>query len=155
MKRQVFFSFHYQADAWVINEIRNMGVIEGDQKISPNDWEEVKRKGDSTVRNWIDSQLAKRSCTVVLIGKETANRKWVKYEIEKSLELKKGIFGIYIHNLKDQNEKQTSKGANPLLKFGNAIKTYDPPHSDSKMVYDYIEGNLASWIEEAIKNRPS
>ena len=52
------------------------------------------------IESWIDNQMAKRSCVVVLIGENTAGRKWINYEIKKAIELDKGIVGIYIHNLK-------------------------------------------------------
>ena len=41
-------------------------------------WEEVKRKGDDNIKKWINDQLKYRSCTIVLIGEETSERKWVK-----------------------------------------------------------------------------
>jgi hypothetical protein len=33
------------------------------------------------------------------------------------------------------------------------VKTYEPPYSDSKDVYKYINNYLADWIEEAINIR--
>jgi len=33
------------------------------------------------------------------------------------------------------------------------VKTYDPPYTDSKKVYAYINENLAAWIEDAISIR--
>ena len=42
---------------------------------------------------------------MVLIGAETANRPWVKYEIEQSIARKNGLLGIYIHRLKDLNKR--------------------------------------------------
>lgn len=56
-----------------------------------------------------------RSCLVVLVGKETSERKWVKYEIEKAMELNKGIVGIRINKLKDCSGKQDSEGSNPFI----------------------------------------
>jgi hypothetical protein len=44
MTRQVFFSFHYNADAWRTAQIRNIGVVEGERIIFDNDWEEVKKR---------------------------------------------------------------------------------------------------------------
>ncbi len=35
-KRQVFFSFHYEADAWRAAQVRNMGVVEGNEPVSDN-----------------------------------------------------------------------------------------------------------------------
>jgi hypothetical protein len=48
-KRQVFYSFHYKNDVMRVAQIRNIGVIEGNKPVSENDWEEVKKKGDSAV----------------------------------------------------------------------------------------------------------
>ena len=113
-KRQVFFSFEYGKDAWRASQVRNMGKVSDSSTFSDNDWEEVKNKSDKEIKAWIDDQMAKRSCIVVLIGKTTSTRKWVKYEIEKAYELNKGIVGIYIHKLKDEGGNQTDKGANPF-----------------------------------------
>lgn len=95
-KRQVFFSFEYKKDNWRAGEVRNMGKVDDSSTFSDNDWEEVKEKSDEKIKEWIDSQMAMRSCIVVLVGATTAGRKWINYEIEKAYELKKGIVGIYI-----------------------------------------------------------
>lgn len=160
MKRKTFFSFHFANDSWRASQVRNIGVLEGNEPVSDNDWEEVKKKGDKAIENWIDNQLKGRSCTVVLIGAETANRKWIKYEIKKSWELEKGIVGIKIHNLKDQNGNQSVEGENPFEQFSicginmsKIVKVYNPPYSVSTNVYDYIKNNIAGWVEEAIKIR--
>lgn len=162
MPRKVFYSFHYLPDAWRTSQVRNIGVVEGNKPASDNDWEAVKKGGEAAIQRWINDQLSGRSCTVVLIGKETAGRKWIKYEIEKSWNDRKGVVGIYIHNLKDASGNQTVKGRNPFddfnlnngsTKLSSVVKAYDPPYSDSKNVYDYIAQNLESWIEEAIKIR--
>jgi hypothetical protein len=113
-KRQVFFSFHYTPDNWRAAQVKNMGIVDNSSTWSSNDWEEVRYKSDAKIKEWIDGQMAKRSCVVVLIGKSTSTRKWVKYEIEKAYELGKGIVGVYIHGLKDADGNQTTKGANPF-----------------------------------------
>jgi len=160
MARRVFFSFHYIPDAWRVSQIRNIGTIEENKPASDNDWETVKKGGDEAIKRWINNQLEGRSCTVVLIGTETAGRKWINYEIEKSWNDGKGIFGIFIHNLKDSNGKQSTKGKNPFTGFNikgtpldSIVKAYDPPYSDSKDVYNYIANNIEKWIEEAITIR--
>jgi len=160
MARRVFFSFHYKPDAWRTSQVRNIGTIEGNKPASDNDWETVTKGGDEAIKKWINNQLDGRSCTIVLIGSETAGRKWIKYEIEKSWNDGKGIFGIYIHNLKDAAGKQTVKGKNPFSDFNingesldSIVKAYDPPYSNSKDVYDFINNNIEKWIEEAITIR--
>ncbi|UAN05479.1 TIR domain-containing protein [Achromobacter mucicolens] len=162
MMRQVFYSFHYLPDNWRASQVRNMGVVEGSPAASDNDWEAVKRGGDAAIQKWIDGQLNGRTCTVVLIGEETARRKWIDYEIHSSWNAKKGIVGIHVHNLKNVDGQQSAKGENPFahirMQRDNATlsslaKVYDPPFRDSKQCYDYISQNLGAWIEEAIKIR--
>lgn len=161
MARRVFFSFHYELDNWRASQIRNIGVIEGNRPATDNEWEKIKSNGDKAIKRWINEQLCGKSCTIVLIGKKTAERKWIKYEIEKSWNDGKGVLGIYIHNLKDSNGKKTNKGKNPFdncilnngTKLSEIVKAYDPPFFNSKLVYDYIRQNISRWIDEAISIR--
>lgn len=162
MARKAFYSFHFVPDCWRASQVRNIGVVEGNSPVSDNDWEEVKKKGDKAIQDWIDGQLKGRSVTVVLIGENTAGRKWIEYEIKKSWNDGKGVVGIYIHNLKDSNSTQSKKGSNPFAAFtvGNdkkklsdIVKAYDPPYSSSTNVYDHIKDNLEKWVEEAIEIR--
>ena len=102
IKRQIFYSFHFANDVFRVQQIRNLGALEDNKPVSVNDWEEVKKKGDAAIEKWIDDNMNYRSCVVVLIGEETANRKWVKHEIQKAWKDKKGLVGIHIHNLKDR-----------------------------------------------------
>jgi hypothetical protein len=137
-----------------------MGVVDGNQPASDNDWESITKGGDSAIRTWISGQMSGRSCAVVLIGSGTAGRKWIDYEINKAWQDGKGVVGIYIHNLKDLSQTQSSKGSNPFAsvshngtKLSAIVKAYDPPYTDSKAVYGYINDNLSTWIEEAIAIR--
>ena len=101
MPRKAFYSFHYKPDNWRASQVRNMGVIEGNAPASDNDWESITRGGDAVIEKWIDGQMNGKSCSIVLIGTNTAGRKWINYEIKKSWNDKKGVMGIHIHNLKD------------------------------------------------------
>lgn len=160
MARRAFYSFHYTPDNWRASKVRNMGVIEGNKPASDNDWETVKKGGNAAIKKWIDGQLSGKSVAIVLIGANTARRKWINYEIEKAWEDGKGVVGIYIHRLKDKDGKPSKKGANPFAGFkvgetslSSIVKAYDPPHQDSADVYNHIKNNLADWIEEAIAIR--
>ena len=144
--------------------MRNIGVTEHDEPVSSNAWEEVKRGGDAAIRKWVNDQMSTRSCVIVLIGSQTANRKWINYEISRAWDDKKGLLGIYIHRLLNQDSKSSTKGNNPFsyinltdsLTIANhpqIAKTYDPPHTDSKDVYAHIKDRLEEWVEDAIKNR--
>jgi len=160
MARKVFYSFHYAPDSSRAAQVRNMGVVEGNPAASDNDWETVKRGGDAAIERWIDAQLNGKSCAIVLIGSATAGRKWINHEIVKAWNGGKGVVGVYIHGLKDLDQRQTTQGANPFssITFGtttlaSVVKAYNPPYVDSKQVYNYISDNLANWFEEAITIR--
>lgn len=176
MKRQVFFSFHFENDIWRVGQIRNIGVVEGQEIFSDNGWEKVRLKKDSDIEAWIDKELNMRSCVVILIGSETASRRWVRYEIEEAWKRGKGIVGIYINKLKNSQGEQSQKGANPLNQFcvdktfnyivqqsepadkneinlGNVCTTFDSVYQDSDNVYTDIKENIVDLIEEAIKIR--
>jgi hypothetical protein len=162
MARKVFFSFHYKPDGWRASQVRNIGTIEGNQAISDNDWEEVIKGGDPAIEKWIAAQMSGKSCEVVLIGSDTAGRKWINYEILEAWNAKKGVVGIYVHNLQDANQKQSAKGSNPFTfatmkrddaKLSTIVKAYDPPYSVSTDVYKYIADNIEGFVEEAITIR--
>ena len=115
--RKVFFSFHFARDSWRVSQVRNSNLI-GDGFVNPYydraAWEAVKQKGDAVIKNWIDGQIKGTSVTVVLIGKETSTRKWVKYEIARTIELGHGLIGIDISKIKNQAEITDATGVNPL-----------------------------------------
>lgn len=161
IKRRAFFSFHYANDAWRAGQVRNMGVVDGNEPVSDNAWEEVVKKGDDNIKKWINGQIDGRTVAIVLIGKDTYSRKWVKYEIKRAWEKGLGLFGIYIHGLKNQDEEQSKKGLNPFdfvtiesgKKLSQFVEVYDTPYTTSKNVYDYIKDNIAKWSEDAINAR--
>ena len=142
MARKIFFSFHYARDAQRVSTVRNSGVIGNFEKTPFYDkaqWESIKRQGDQAVQNWIDSQLRGTSVTVVLIGTETYKRRWVKYEINKSIELGKGLLGIHINGIKDWNGNTEDLGPNPLP---SGYPVY-------KWNADGGAQRLANWVEVA------
>jgi hypothetical protein len=162
MARRVFYSFHYDADCARAARVRNMGVVEGNKPASDNDWERITKGGNKAIQKWIDNQLYGKSCNVVLIGENTAGRKWINYEIEGAWNDNKGVVGVYIHRLKDLDGNQGSKGRNPFedftmdgsqKKLSSIVKAYNPPYTNSKDVYAHISENLEDWIEEAIEIR--
>jgi hypothetical protein len=137
-----------------------MGVIEGQQVLSGNAWEEVKKGGDNAVRTWINEQMKGRSCVVVLVGNATAGRKWINYEIKKAWDEGRGLVGVHIHNLKNLAGEQSSKGSNPFVGFtvgdqslSSIAEVFDPPYSTSTSVYSHIQEHLEAWVEEAIEIR--
>ncbi len=120
--------------------------------------EEIKQKGDTAIKTWIDENMKGRNCLVVLVGEKTASRPWVKHEIKTAWAKGLGVLAVYIHNLKDQDGKQSSKGSDPFVGLavdGVAVKgaVYDPPFQVSTNVYKYISENLEDWIDAAVMAR--
>jgi hypothetical protein len=159
MARRVFFSFHFANDFWRTQQVRNINSLEGQALCSPNDWEEIKRKGNASIEKWIDNQMHGTSCVVVLVGAETAHRSWVIHEISKGWNGKRAVLGIRIDKLLDTNSRSSVAGPNPFFKvtFTGTTRTLAdvaplkvPTGTDSKAVYASIANNIEAWIEEAI-----
>jgi hypothetical protein len=142
MARRVFFSFHYQQDIWRINQIRNLHEIVGCAAAGFQDaslWEEAKKKGDAEIKRMIDNALTGTTVTVVFIGAQTAGRKYINYEVQKSIDRGNGLVGIQINHLKDKDGKTDPVGTTPAL-----LTRHGTP------VYKYVDGHkLAARIEEA------
>lgn len=159
MVRRVFFSYHFQEDAWRANQVRNSWVTKRSRKAAgffdAADQEEVKRASDAEIKRWIDEQLQGTSVTIVLIGEHTASRKYVRYEIEQSLKRGNAILAIRIHNVKDLSGRVGREGSNPLDGFSLPAGSGRRPLSDVFPTYDWVIGdgrnNLPQWIEEAIE----
>lgn len=155
-RHQVFFSFHYEQDARRVALIRENAPL----PLVGNAWERQKLNTADEIEHWIDSQMETASCTVVLIGSETANRDWIRYEIEKSWKDEKGLLGVYIHKIPDQNGQEAIQGENPFdeVKVGGCalshlVRVYDPEETDSLSAREYIGRNIARWVEDAIRIR--
>ncbi len=156
MAKRTFFSFHYKQDVWRAGVVRNSWVTQDREAAGFFDsaaWEEVKKKKDSDIEKWIDEQLKGTSVTVVLIGEKTYGRKWINYEIIASWKKGNGLLGIYIHNIKDKDQKTSNKGKNP---FDQWTFTKADGKTVAKIpVHDWVTGdgykNLGTWIENAAK----
>ena len=126
MARRVFFSFDYK-HVWKVNQIRSITNIIGTAAAGFQDaslWEEAKKKGDKEIKKMIDKALENTSVTVVLVTYGTAQRKYINYEIDKSLEKGNGLVAVQIHDLKDQNGNTGSPGAIPSQIEANGFKAY-------------------------------
>lgn len=160
MARQCFYSFHYQPDCMRASQVRNIGAIEGNSPARDNDWEAITKGGDTAIESWIKKQMEGRTCTIVLVGENTANRKWINHEIVKSWNNGMGIVGIRIHGLKNFEQQISNAGANPFdyvsvgdKKLSSIVKCYNPSGQDSKEKYDWIATNIGAAVEEAIRLR--
>lgn len=158
MARRVFFSFHYQRDIWRANQVRNSWITQNRKAAGFWDsslWEEARKKGDTAIKRMIDRGLENTSVTAVLIGAETASRKYVRYEIEQSLERGNGLLGVRIHGLKNKAGQTSYRGANPFDEITTFNGSWHVPLSRTVQVYDWKlnrgYNNFGSWVEKAAK----
>ena len=157
-KIPVFYSFHFDNDVMRVQQIRNIGSIEGNSPTTPNEWEKLKRSGKKAVEDWIEQSMKYKRCIIVLIGSETASRPWVEHEIIKAWNDGKALLGIHIHNLKCPRNGTSRKGRNPfdLIKLNdgrpmsNVVPCHDPNSSNA---YQDIANNIANWIDHAIRHK--
>ena len=155
---KAFFSFYFEEDVFRAGQVRNMGVVEGDEPVDDQSWEKIKKSGNAAVEKWISSQMNSCDVVIVLVGSNTASRPWVKYEIEYGWNNHWPIFGVRIHALKDISGRTTTPGANPFAGIrmqsgSNTLADFVPLHApygaDSKAVYADIKAKIPGWIKAA------
>lgn len=159
MARRVFFSFHYKRDSHRVSQIRECGTVSNNFEETPflkgSEWEAIERQGDAAIQNWIDGQMKGCSVVVVLVGLDTANRRWVKYEVAKAHKEGRGIVCINMVGMKNLLSQTDSAGPSPLqtvvdsngktLASLGKYKTYS-------WLGDMGRDNVAKWIEQAAVN---
>ena len=154
MARRVFFSFHYENDIWRANQVRNANVVAGPDVagfFDHSEYEDAKRKGPEAIKRMILRHLENTTVTVVLIGRFTASRFWVRYEIAQSIKRKNGLLGIYIHHLKSPHDPPPTL-LTALAAAQLPTKPYVPPQIlFPAYVWDKDLKKFAAAIEEVGK----
>jgi len=126
MAKKVFFSFHYQdVIDFRANVVRNHGTFKLNSKeagfYDSSMWEKAKKESDLALKRLINNGLKNTSNTCVLIGTNTFERRWVDYEIMRSLKKGNHIFAVHINSILCKNKKTKNKGNNPLYYLGYSI----------------------------------
>ncbi|MEX2411753.1 MAG: TIR domain-containing protein [Candidatus Paceibacterota bacterium] len=156
MTRKIFYSFRFNDDVMRVQQIRNIGIIEDNKPVTPNKWEQIKLGGDPAIQRWIDENISRSSCVVVLVGSNTHSSRWVKYEIRKAWDEAKGLVGIYIHNLRDPRTGASTKGLNPFshisLKNGKKLSEYITVYDPGYDAYNWIAQNIDGVVEKGIQS---
>lgn len=96
-RRKIFISYHHSGDQWFYDEF---------SRLFHDEWETVfdnslERQIDSDNTNYVmqrirDNYITGTSCTVVLIGGQTHQRKYVDWEIKATLDKEHGLIGIVL-----------------------------------------------------------
>jgi hypothetical protein len=121
MSKRVFFSFHYQdVIDFRANVVRNHKTTKHESAgyFDASIWEDAKKTSDLALKRLINGGLLNTSVTAVLIGTETYSRRWVRYEIMKSLEKGNLFLGIHINSINGKDGKTKTLGLNPFNYLG-------------------------------------
>ena len=158
MSKRVFFSFYYENDLSRALVVKNNWALKENEEssfINKAEFERIKRDGEDSIRRWIDKQLAGTSVTVVLIGSETLDSKYVQYEIEQSYERGNAIMALKIGKVKNLSQKTSISQS--VVKIVGKKKNGELLWFDEIIdgEYDYIKNdgynNLEKWIENLDK----
>src|SRR5580693_5388677 len=90
VKRKAYFAFHFD-DIMRVNNVRNAWKItHPDAAIhrsfyDSSLWESKKSEGDEAIKRLIREGVEYASAVCVLVGTETWSRRWVKYEMARSV----------------------------------------------------------------------
>jgi hypothetical protein len=148
MARRVFFSFDYLDVAdFRANVVRKHGMTKLDRHeagfFDASLWEATKRQGDLAVKRLINSAISNTSVTCVLIGSLTYERRWVRYEIMRSLKKGNRIFAVHINSILGKDSRSKTLGPNPLEYLGVTF-------SDSGLtatVHEIVNGQWQEYTE--------
>ena len=124
MARRCFFSFHYQdVIDFRANVVRNHNITKDNNGgfFDASIWETAKKQGDLALKRLINGSLDNTTVTVVLIGSGTHSRRWVQYEIMKSIERGNRVIGIHINSIRDRHGNVFAQGRNPFDFLGLSI----------------------------------
>ncbi|RVI03193.1 hypothetical protein CN205_24115 [Sinorhizobium meliloti] len=123
VKRKAFFSFHYD-DIMRVNNVRQAFKIYNPTSIlvptfyDSSLWESRKLEGDESLKRLIREGVEYTSVVCVLVGTHTWSRRWVKYEIARSVIDEKGLLAVHINGITHHQRKAPDlRGINALTQM--------------------------------------
>ncbi|WP_447650432.1 TIR domain-containing protein [Pseudomonas abietaniphila] len=122
MARRTFFSFHYKTDVWRAWNVRNCWVASPNRDsvgfFDASVFEASQKEGDDALKTFLRNGLNNTSVTCVLAGQHTAGRRWVRYEIVRSVLKGNGLLTVDIHGVRNDAKVLGVRGADPLSEVG-------------------------------------
>lgn len=126
-KRKVFFSFHYD-DIMRVNNVRNAWKIDHPDRPDNRSfydsslWEANKLTDPDRIKALIREGVDYTSVVCVLVGTGTWQRRWVKYEIARSVIDGKGLLAVHVNGINHhQRRTPDPRGFNPIAMMGIAM----------------------------------
>lgn len=139
---KVFISYHYKSDNKIAKEITTTINMDRTNLFTVVQ-EPLKSKDSESIKSWVDEEIKRTKFTILLISKETLDRRYVSYEIEKSIENGNTIIPILIdseeNNFKDEEVKsiyqKLPKQVNKKIR---------------KWIHDDGKNNIVNWLNEML-----
>ena len=145
--RRCLFIFDYDNDLARAKQVADCGIVDARAPEGFDDkarWEAASREGPDAVHRLIDDALKGTSATVVLIGEHTAEREYVDYAIERSIERQNGIVGFFIDELTDENGVPGARGPVPY-----EVETAGKLEAGGYQSHPWNRSDFADWVEQA------
>lgn len=143
-KLKAFFSFHYE-DIMRVNVVRNAWKIDHPDSAEMRSfydsslWESRKASGDEALKKLIRAGVAYTSAVCVLIGSDTWSRRWVHYEIARTIIDGKGLLGVHLNSIRHHKTLTAhTRGANPLSFMGIAKIQNHPWYNAKYYLYELV-----------------
>lgn len=148
MAKRVFFSFHYQDVVdFRANVVRQHWMTKPDREeagfFDASIWESAKRTGSVALKRLINGGLDGTSATCVLIGSQTFERPWVRYEILKSFRRGSGLLAVHINSIKGKDQQTKINGPNPFEYVGVSYSE----SGDTGTLWEKVNGQWKEYSE--------
>lgn len=155
MTRRTFFSFHYKNDvqrAWVVKNSQVVKNHEDTGFFDSSAFEKAKNEDSESLKRFLRKEMTGSSVVSALIGAETAERRWVRFEIMQAVWDARGLMGIRIHSIGDWQGYPSAVGQNPFDLLGvytedKKIRLIQRSSTDSKWAYtnDFGQAVIPKW----------
>lgn len=122
---RAYLTFDYEdVDEYRVHVVQNhkfSGDIQKASHFAKTNWEASRKLDQAELKRLINAELQGTFATIVLSGERTHARRWVRYEIFKSVEQGNALLGLKIHNIPAKNKRKAASGPNPLDYVGLLI----------------------------------
>jgi len=146
VRRRIFISYHHKHDQSYYNELSRVLHDKMDLVFDNS----LDRQIDSDDTNYViqricDNFISGTSCTIVLCGPETYQRKYVDWEIKATLEKGHGLIGIGLPTVAKNQQGQAIVSDRLLSNYNSGFAVWK---SWSELLAN--PRLMATWIEEAV-----
>lgn len=151
VRRRIFISYHHDNDQAAYNELSRVLHDQMDL-VFDNSLDRLidSENTDYVIQRIRDKFISGTSCTLVLCGAETFERKYVDWEIKATLDKEHGLIGIHLPTAVrgDQGGIVVPSRLHDNIKSGYAVwKSWNDLAANPAL--------MATWIEDAVKRDKS